>query len=391
MPVPGPDKVGDIVPYCRQASRGESGIQWSVGSRIVGFETNPVEPDKAPHTCWVICDGLPVCVGTDKLRACTAAELLAYQYIAAQKTEMSPVAETQRQQDFIDARDEVAVVSVPGPQEMMLESELEVRDEASRVRIEEPNYDELMSSEDEEPFQRKELRADPSSSSGSVPALGDKRKELRASAEPVIEEVAEGNSSLQQAWKKTKTSGKGVAILERLSHHLANEEGDFEKTGFIQVRLVGPRAKKQTKKPVRPKDGEKNLRYADCTPEIQKGLRQCRAEEWQKWMKFNAGVVVSQQEVDLLMSEGVKILPMQWVETDKNAHKRRHNVKVPPLLKSRLVGCGNFEDTEGLRTDSPTADVDAHNLVFSWTASSKVKIGVRTSRAPISKGKRWIA
>ena len=232
-----------------------------------------------------------------------------------------------------------------------------------------------MSSDDEEPFQRKELRAGPSSAaSSSAPALGDKRKELRAPAEPVIEEVAEGNSSLQQAWKKTKTSGKGVAILERLSHHLANEEGDFEKTGFIQVRLVGPRAKKQTKKPVRPKDGEKNLRYADCTPEIQKGLRRCRAEEWQKWMKFNAGVVISQEEVDLLMSEGVKILPMQWVETDKNAHKRRHNVKVPPLLKSRLVGCGNFEDTEGLRTDSPTADVDAHNLVFSWTASSRVKI-----------------
>ena len=46
-------------------------------------------------------------------------------------------------------------------------------------------------------------------------------------------------------------------MLEKLSHHLANEEGDFEKTGFIQVRLVGPRAKKQTKKPVRPKDGGK--------------------------------------------------------------------------------------------------------------------------------------
>ena len=120
---------------------------------------------------------------------------------------------------------------------------------------------------------------------------------------------------MQQAWKKTKTSGKGVAILERLSHHLANEEGDFEKTGFIQVRLVGPRAKKQTKKPVRPKDGEKNLRYADCTPEIQKGLRRCRAEEWQKWMKFNAGVVISQDEVDLLMSEGVKILPCRQKRT----------------------------------------------------------------------------
>ena len=69
-------------------------------------------------------------------------------------------------------------------------------------------------------------------------------------------------------------------------------------------------------------------------------------------------------------------MAMQWVETDKNAHKRRGGdyVSVPPLLKSRLVGCGNFEDTDGLRTDSPVADVDCHNLVTSWCASNKVVI-----------------
>jgi hypothetical protein len=65
---------------------------------------------------------------------------------------------------------------------------------------------------------------------------------------------------------------------------------------------------------------------------------------------------------------------MQWIETDKNAHKRRDDKHVPPDLKSRLVGCGNFEEVDGLRTDSPTGDVDAHNLVFSWCASHKVKI-----------------
>ena len=65
------------------------------------------------------------------------------------------------------------------------------------------------------------------------------------------------------------------------------------------------------------------------------------------------------------MNEGVKVYPMQWIETDKNAHKRRDDAHIRPELKSRLVGCWNFEDTEGLRTDSPTGDVDAHNLVFS--------------------------
>ena len=65
---------------------------------------------------------------------------------------------------------------------------------------------------------------------------------------------------------------------------------------------------------------------------------------------------------------------MQWVETDKNAHKRRDGLQIDPLLQSRLVGCGNFEDTDCLRTDSPAGDVDAHNLVFSWCAANKVKI-----------------
>ena len=42
--------------------------------------------------------------------------------------------------------------------------------------------------------------------------------------------------------------------------------------------------------------------------------------------------------------------------------------------KSRLVGCGNFETTQGLRTDSPAGDVDSHNIVCSWCAQAHVSI-----------------
>lgn len=61
-------------------------------------------------------------------------------------------------------------------------------------------------------------------------------------------------------------------------------------------------------------------------------------------------------------------------DRQKNAHKRRDNKQVKPELRSRLVGCGNFEETEGLRTDSPTGSADSHNLVFSWCASNKVRV-----------------
>ena len=95
VPVPGAYKVGDIVSYCRRARAGETGIQWSVGSRIVGFEPDPDDPNKDPSTAWVICDGLPVCVATDKMRPCTVAELLAYQFMQGNDLPRVPVSETQ--------------------------------------------------------------------------------------------------------------------------------------------------------------------------------------------------------------------------------------------------------------------------------------------------------
>ena len=65
---------------------------------------------------------------------------------------------------------------------------------------------------------------------------------------------------------------------------------------------------------------------------------------------------------------------MQWVETDKNGFTRSHDKSIPADSKSRSAACGNLEDTDGIRTDSPTGDVDVHNLVFSWCVSHKVKI-----------------
>lgn len=82
-------------------------------------------------------------------------------------------------------------------------------------------------------------------------------------------------------------------------------------------------------------------------------------------MKFNAAAVLRPHEVDELVSHGFSSLRMHWVETDKNALKRRNKdyEAVPPLLKYRLVRCGNFADTDGLGTDNLIADVDTHNLV----------------------------
>ena len=371
-PIPGPYKAGDIVSYCRRARKDEVGIQWSVGSKIVGFETNPLEPNKDPHAAWVICDGIPVCVATDKIRPCTAAELLAFHYMNGET--MPPVvSQTQGQQSFLDERD----------QHRKKQRRDDRRDESPK------DSGGTASSSAAAPVQNdtaiEELPEVPlfpfQGSEGST------AKELRAltperSIDAPMTQVPNSPSkreapSLASSLKKNKVTGKGIEMLEKIAFLFdedMQEDMSTDKVGFLQVRLAAPKTRKITKKPIKPKDGVKNLSFNACPPDVQKGLLKTRAAEWRKWKDFNAGVILSRDEVSRLQDEGVRVYPMQWVETDKNAHKRRDNITVPMELKSRLVGCGNFEDTDGLRTDSPTGDVDAHNLVFSWAASNKVVI-----------------
>ena len=190
--------------------------------------------------------------------------------------------------------------------------------------------------------------------------------------------------------KRNKVTGKGVEMLEKIAYLFDDKEQiNSGRVGFLQVRLAAPKLKKTpARKPPKAKDGEKNLNFASCPPDVQVKLRQCRAKEWQKWKEFNAGVILSKTELQELLDAGVKVNPMQWVETDKNGFKRRNDKSIPADLKSRLVGCGNFEETDGLRTDSPTGDVDAHNLVFSWCAANKVKIKSADIKSAYLQGKQ---
>ena len=93
-------------------------------------------------------------------------------------------------------------------------------------------------------------------------------------------------------------------------------------------------------------------------------------------MSINAGVILTDEEVRQLTEAGCDIYPRQRIEVDKNAHLRRDydHVSVPAKYKSRLVGRGNFETTDGLRTDSPAGDVDSCNVVCSCCAQAHVFI-----------------
>ena len=55
--------------------------------------------------------------------------------------------------------------------------------------------------------------------------------------------------------------------------------------------------KSNKKKVLKKKDGERNLHFPSCMPDVQAALRKTRGTEWKKWMKFNAGVILTDEEV----------------------------------------------------------------------------------------------
>ena len=63
-------------------------------------------------------------------------------------------------------------------------------------------------------------------------------------------------------------------MLEKIAYYFDEDlQKDPNRTAFIQVRLAPPKQKKiAARKPPKKKDGDKNLSYASCSPDIQKAF-----------------------------------------------------------------------------------------------------------------------
>ena len=118
----------------------------------------------------------------------------------------------------------------------------------------------------------------------------------------------------------------------------------------------------------------KVLNYKTASEEVKKGIRQGRQNEWTKWKIFNAAVPLKKEESDQLIAEGHVPIHTQWIDTDKNEPFRTpENPDVPPLYTGRLVVCGN-EEKGDVRSDSPTIDIEAQNLLLSFASSRRLRI-----------------
>ena len=81
--------------------------------------------------------------------------------------------------------------------------------------------------------------------------------------------------------------------------------------------------------------------------------------------KFMAVRPIEGDELKQLLNEGHKPISTQWIDTDKNLHLKRPGQPHTVKYKSRLVARGDQEKTLGIRTDSPTADLDSVNMILS--------------------------
>ena len=92
-PIPGHYRVGDLVCFRREQGSTEPTSVWSSPSRIIGFEGK---------TVWVLSETIPVATALDKLRPCTAAEVLAFQVLNRAVPNFEEAAGDQ--QRFVDHR-----------------------------------------------------------------------------------------------------------------------------------------------------------------------------------------------------------------------------------------------------------------------------------------------
>ena len=65
----------------------------------------------------------------------------------------------------------------------------------------------------------------------------------------------------------------------------------------------------------------KNINFETFDQFTQSGLTESRKVEWDKWKQFNAVYSVSGPELGQLLDQGLKPIPLQWVDIDKNEHK----------------------------------------------------------------------
>ena len=124
----------------------------------------------------------------------------------------------------------------------------------------------------------------------------------------------------------------------------------------------------------RTKSDSHEINYGRASDEMKRKLNESRAKEWSNWLKYKAIRFPTQAEIESLLLAGESVIPMRWVDIDKNEKLRAPgDTTIPEKLQSRLVIRGDLEDGN-FRTDCPTASSTAVHILLSYASCKKLKL-----------------
>ncbi|CAE7253985.1 RE2 [Symbiodinium natans] len=301
-------------------------------------------PGDYQESVWLLCENIPVLASAQNLRPATDAEALAFDILHGNA--IIPEEIVKDQQGFDDYRE-------PAP--------TGDHDPAPDVTLEEGPSDGPMPSileEDEEHPSRRLSIAEPEQErtpGGSRRPSYDVQDDLPEQLRQHFQRVRDAEATPPRIVSDQNTA---------LSATQARPRAKF-------IAFMANRAANISKEEAKSLPG--SLNYYDCSPAVQRKIDESRKKEWMKYESFQAAIPVTGKILKDLLDEGHVPLPSKWVDTVKNIHEQ-HLESFDPEFKSRMVACGNFEGECGVRTDSPTSDIETHAMVCAFAASEGVPV-----------------
>ena len=388
VPLRGPYAPGDLVCFHRLG-------RWFGPGRIIGREGR--------STLWIVHGGIPIVVAENQIRPATTSEVLTKQLL-----ELRPSRKRRRDAVQDDGGE------TPFQEDLMMNQVAEEDDT-------QPGYLDLPAEPGPQPLQPPPgLGADPMVAEDETPVPvveAEMEEEQEVVPVPVLEDVlpAEENqsdqpepeiappsgpltpadqpaTSLTEALRRSVDGLDGISTSTPVpvtSSTTRNGERERSRSSLREAAVIPvpdgsgwlARQMKEMKhfqcfmakrvfKKKRQAGAGREVSFEKSKDDEKEKLTATRQKEWSNWKKFEAMWILppEQQEEYLKENPGLEIIPSRWVDTDKS------EVGEAPEFKSRLVGRGDLEKGNNLRTDSPTSSQLFLNVIISYAASTQRRL-----------------
>ena len=372
-------RPGDMVSFMRKQKTGG----WTGPARVIARENK---------NYWLLHSGIPVLIASNRIRASNAEEHLEHELLhksrlRKRKEPFLPRAAVEPMSDSIGGGQQIYVDMRRGEdEEEGLLSPKKARRDATGSASELPRESEPARpaegqvSAEEMPLPEDNVEEE-LAGENDKPEDGIDRKLEILQADPVgpkepseLERAMTRNfgNQLDVGADRARTMVRPAEERETDRSRSPQEERHLERDDALMAQAAEFSCFLAKRK--KPDAGTKEWNFERAEKEMQDRLRVSRGKEWSNWMTYKAVRFPDEAEVQKLLKQGEKAVPMKWVDLDKNEKLRvPGGPEVPEKWKSRLVIRGDLEQ-DWFRTDCPTASSTTIHILLSWAATKKYRL-----------------